>query len=195
MRMLRLTTMPPSEIDDQAARRLGDRQAGTDRGRHGLLDQPRPARAGVEGCVADGALLDFGDARRDAQQHARPRDQAHPVVDLVDEVLDHLLGHVEVADHAVAQRSDGDDAGGRAAEHALRLGAYGEHAARPRLDGDHAGLADHDPAIADVDEGVGSAEVDPDVAGEQAEERVEHWAECPLSSDVWVRRARSTARP
>ena len=59
--------------------------------------------------VADGALLDLGHARRDAEQHPRPRDQPDPVVDLVHEVLDHLLGDVEVADDAVAERADRDD--------------------------------------------------------------------------------------
>ena len=117
-----------ADVDDQAAGWLADGQARTDRRGHGLLDEPRPARAGVEGRVADGALLDFGHAARDADQHPRPRDEADAVVHLVHEVLDHLLGHVEVADDAVAQRPDGDDVGRRAAEHALRLGADGQHA-------------------------------------------------------------------
>ena len=43
-----------------------------------------------------------------------------------------------------------------------------------RVDGHHAGLADDDAAVADVDERVGRAEVDADVAGEEAEEGVEH---------------------
>ncbi len=41
-------------------------------------------------------------------------------------------------------------------------------------DGHHAGSAYHDPAVAHVDERVGGSEIDPDVAGEDAEERVEH---------------------
>jgi hypothetical protein len=38
---------------------------------------------------------------------------------LVDEVLDHLLGDVDVGDHAVAQRPDGLDVVGRLAHHQL----------------------------------------------------------------------------
>ena len=114
MRIERETTMPPSEMTATSVvpppmstisepGRLGHRQPGADRGGHRLLDEAGPARAGVERRVADGALLDLGHAGRDAEQHPRPRDQAHPVVHLVHEVLDHLLGHVEVADDPVAR--------------------------------------------------------------------------------------------
>ena len=61
-----------------------------------------------------------------------------PVVHLVDEVLDHLLGDVEVADDAVTERPDRDDVGGRPADHALRLGADREHPLGPRVDRDDA---------------------------------------------------------
>ena len=138
--------------------------------------RPRPAGAGVERGVADGPLLDLGDARRDAQQHPRPGDHADPVVDLVDEVLDHLLGHVEVADDAVAQRPDRDDVGRRPADHPLGLGADRQHALGLGVDRDDGRLAHDDAAVADVDERVGRPEVDPDVAGEEAEDAVEHLA-------------------
>ena len=154
--------------------RLADRQPGADRGGHRLLDRGRPSGAGVEGGVADGPLLDLGHARRDAEQHPRPGDHADPVVDLVDEVLDHLLGHVEVADDPVAQRPDRDDVGRRPADHPLRLGADGQDPLRLGVDRDDRRLADDDPAVADVDQRVGGPEVDPDVAGEEAEEAVEH---------------------
>ncbi len=164
---------PATDVDDQAAGRLTDRQAGADRGGHGLLDESRPACAGVEGRVTDGALLDLSHARRDADEHARARDQAHAVVHLVHEVLDHLLGHVEVADDSVAQRPDSDDVGRRAAEHALCLGADRQNPLGG-VDGYDARLADDDAAVADVDERVGGAEIDADIAREHAEEGVEH---------------------
>ena len=97
-----------------------------------------------------------------------------PVVDLVDEVLDHLLGHVEVADDAVAQRPDRDDVGRRPADHPLGLGADGQDPLGLGVDGHDGRLAHDDPAVADVDQRVGGPEVDPDVAGEEAEDPVEH---------------------
>ena len=184
-----------TDVDDEAAGRLADRQAGADRGRHGLLDEARPAGAGVERGVPDGALLDLGDAGRDAEQHPRPRDQPDPVVHLVHEVLDHLLGDVEVADDAVAQRADRDDVGRRPADHALGLRADRQHALRLGVDGDDAGLADDDAAVADVDQGVGRAEVDPDVAGEQAEEASSMLGCNSLLVDAGPGTARGEGRP
>jgi hypothetical protein len=52
--------------------------------------------------------------------------EAAPVVHLADEMLDHLLRHLEIGDHAVAQRADGLDVAGRAAEHQLGLVAHGQ---------------------------------------------------------------------
>ncbi len=167
---------PAADVDDEAAGRLADGEAGPDRGRHRLLDQAGPAGAGVERRVADRALLHLGHAGRDPQHHPRPRDEPDPVVDPVDEVLDHLLGDVEVADDAVAQGADRDDVRRRAADHPLRLGADRQDLLRLGVDRDDAGLADDDPAVADVDERVRRPEVDPDVAGEDAEDRVEHGA-------------------
>ena len=178
---------PAADVDDQAAGRLADRQAGTDRGGHRLLDQARPACAGVHRGVADGALLHLGHAGRDAEQHPRPRDEPDPVMDPVHEVLDHLLGDVEVADDAVAQGPDGDDVGRRPADHPLGLRADGQDAPGLGVDRDDGRFAHHDPAVADVDQGVGGPEVDPDVAGEDPEEAVEHDAE-------WILRRVGVAR-
>ena len=172
--MTATSVVPPPMSTMRLPGRLADRQAGADRGGHRLLDEAGPARAGVEGGVADGALLDLGHAGRDAEQHPRSRDHADPVVDPLHEVLDHLLGHVEVADDPVAQRADGDDVRRRPADHPLGLGADGEDLLRLGVDRDHRRLAHHDAAIADVDERVGGPEVDADVAGEEAEQAVEH---------------------
>ena len=123
--------------------------------------------------VPHGPLLHLGDTRGDPDQHPRPGDAGVSVVHLLDEVMNHLLGDVEVADHPVAQGPDGDDVGGSAANHAFRLGADGEHPLGPRVHGDDARLADDDPPVTHRDERVGGAEVDADVVGEQAEQAVE----------------------
>ena len=122
MRMLLLMTMPQADdgdlgrasadVDDHAAGRLADGKAGPDRGRHRLFDQARPAGARVHRRITHGPLLDLGHAGRDTQEHARARDQPDSIVHLAHEVLDHLLGHVEVADDSVAERPDGDDVRG-----------------------------------------------------------------------------------
>ena len=143
-----------TDVDDQAARRLADRQARADRGSHRLLDEACPAGTRVERRVADGALLDFGDAPRDAEHTPWTRDQPDAIVHPVHEVLDHLLGDVEVADDAVAQRADRDDVGRCPADHPLGLGPDGQHALRLCVDRDDGRLAHDDPAVANVDQRV-----------------------------------------
>ena len=141
-------------------------QAGADRGGHRLLDQVRLARAGRERGLLDRALLDAGDAGRHADDDARVRPAV--LVHLLDEVAQHLLGDVEVGDHAVLERPDRLDVAGRAAEHALGLDADGVHLARALVDRHHRRLGEHDAAAAHVDERVGRAEVDGHVAAAEA---------------------------
>ena len=113
-----------------------------------------------------------------------------------DEVLDHLLGDVEVADDPVAQRPDRDDVGRRPADHPLGLGADRQDPLASsrrwrRRDGSLMTM----PAVADVDERVGGPEVDPDVAGEEAEEAVEHGAGRVLRGVIGRRGAGRGRRP
>ena len=96
------------------------------------------------------------------------------VVHLRDEMPQHRLGHFEVGDDAVLQRTDGDDIGRRAAEHAFRLVADGEHFVRAGLHRHDRRLAQDDALILDVDERVGRAEIDADVVGEPAEKSIKH---------------------
>ena len=93
------------------------------------------------------------------------------LVHLLDEVAEHLLGDVEVGDHAVLERPDRGDRPGRAAEHPLRLDPDGVHLAVPLVDRDHRRLREHDAAPPHVDEGVGGAEVHRHVAAAEAGHR------------------------
>ena len=151
-----------ADVDDDVAGRLADRQARADRGRHRLLDQVGLAGAGRQARLLDRALLDAGDARRDADHHARVRPAV--LVHLLDEVPEHLLGHVEVGDHAVLQGPDRLDRARRAAEHPLGLDADGVDLAGARVDRDHATARTARSAPAHVDERVRGAEIDRHVA-------------------------------
>ena len=92
------------------------------------------------------------------------------VVRLADEVLEHLLRHLEVGDDAVLHRADGDDVAGRAAEHLLGVAADGFDLVGDLVDRDDRRLGDDDAAPLRVDERVGRAEVDRQIAGEQTKE-------------------------
>src|SRR4051795_12612200 len=86
------------------------------------------------------------------------------LVDLLNEVAKHLLGDVEVGDHAVLEWADRGDRPGRAAEHALGLDADGVDLAGALVDRDHARLGEDDSTAPNVDESVGRAKVDGHVA-------------------------------
>ena len=144
---------------------------GADRGRDALLDQLHLAGAGRLAGLLDGALLDLGDAGGHAHHDPRVREAA--LLRLADEVAEHLLGHLEVRDHALPQRPGGGDRRRGAADHALGLGADGVHRAGVGVDRDDRGLGEHDAAAAHVDERVGGPEVDREVAVAAAGERGE----------------------
>src|SRR5437764_1074031 len=95
------------------------------------------------------------------------------LVHFLDEVAQHLLGDVEVRDHAVLQRPDRADRSGRAPEHALRLEPDCVHIAGRLVDRDDRRLAQHDPAPAHVHERVGRAEVDGHVASAEPGQIIE----------------------
>jgi hypothetical protein len=109
-----------SDVDDHGAHRLGNGKARADRRRHRLLDQPHLGRAGVGGGVADRPALHRRRARGDADDDLGKRGKRDwAAVRLVDEVLDHLLGDVEIGDDPVAQRPDRLDVVGCLAHHQL----------------------------------------------------------------------------
>src|SRR5439155_688667 len=117
---------------------------------------------GVGRRFAHGPLFDFGDPGRNRNHHAWPR--PHPtVVHFRNKMPQHRFGDFEVRDHAVFQRADCDDVRRRPPEHALRFIADREHFVGASLHGHHRRLAQDDPLIFDVNQGIGRAEIDPDV--------------------------------
>jgi hypothetical protein len=152
-----------ADIDDHRPDRGGDRHVGADRGRHRLLDQIDSAGAGVRCGIADRAAFDRSRSRRHADHDFREAPGAHlAAVHLVNEVLDHLLGDIDVGDDSVAQRPDRLDLVRRLAHHQLGVLADGFHLldAVDGLDRDDRGLVEHDSAATDVDERVGGPEID-----------------------------------
>src|SRR5215218_7123320 len=89
---------------------------------------------------------------------------------LLDEVAQHLLGHIEVGDHAVLQRPDGADRPRGAAEHPLGLDPDGVNLTSAAIDRDDARLAQDDAAATHVDERVRGPEIDRHVTATEAGE-------------------------
>jgi hypothetical protein len=82
---------------------------------------------------------------------------------LLEEQANQALRDLEVGDRATAQRSDGDDVAGRAADHVPRRVAHGQHFLGAAVERDDGGLVEDDAATARVDERVRGTEVDGEV--------------------------------
>src|SRR5262249_48311965 len=153
-------------------------------GAQGVWNQEDLARGRLHGRITNRALLDLGDARGHADDDARVHERAPPV-HLADEVVEHLLRHVEVGDDTVLERPDGLDVPWRAPHHRLGLVPDGEHRMIGLVDGDDRGLVHHDALAADVHEGGGRGEVDCEVVGkESGEDAQQHVGALPSDCDT-----------
>ena len=143
---------------------------GADRRHHGLLHQMHFAGLGAIGRVHDRALFHLRDFGRHADHD--PRMHQHlAVVRLLDEVVQHLLGDFEVGDDAILHGLDGHDVARRTAQHLLGFLADGFHFAGVLVDGHDGRLVDHDAFAARVDQRVGRAQVDSEIARKNAKQR------------------------
>src|SRR5664279_1821436 len=155
---------PAADVDDHVPGRSADRDVRPDRRGEGLLDQVRLAGTGLEGRVANRALLDGGDPGRDADHHLRPRQRERALPGAADEVAEHRLGDDVIGDHAVLHRPDGGDVAGGPADHLASLLPDRDDAVVVG-DRDDGWLLDDDALALDVDDDVGRAEVDADLHG------------------------------
>jgi len=94
-------------------------------------------------------------------------------VDLLDEVAQHPLGHVEVGDDPIFERTHRDDVARGAADHAFSLDAHRDNLAVVGIERHHRRLVQHDAAAAHVDQCVRSTEIDRHVTAEESQ-RVAH---------------------
>ena len=103
-----------TDVNDHVPGRRRHVQPRTDRRRHRLLDQEHFPCTRGQRRLADGPLLDAGDARRHADHDPRPGQRA-PIVGALDEVAKHRFGDLEVGDDAVLDRPDRFDVARRSA--------------------------------------------------------------------------------
>ena len=155
----------PADIDDQMPDRFVDRQTGADRRRERLLDEghlfPSAGRHGL----FDGALLDLGALRRDADQDARLREPSRRhAAEHGGEVA---LGHLELGDRSLAQRSHGNDVAGIAADQIPGSLTDRDDGASVRVQRHDRRLVEDDPLALAVDDRVRRSEVDREVPPHQ----------------------------
>ena len=140
---------------------LGDVDAGADGGGDGLFDQIHLPGAGLDTCVDDGALLDLSDAGGHADND--PGLEEGHAGHLVNEFLQHFLGHVVVGDDALPQGTDGDDVAGGTAQHGLGLGAHLQQLAGVLVQRHHGGLVQHDALALHIYQNGSGTQIDTDI--------------------------------
>ena len=89
-------------------------------------------------------------------------------MNLPDEVKQHVLGDLEVRNHAVLERADGDDRAGGASQHLL--GFRTDRQNSPRIAGiilhrHDRGFVAHDPLPLHVNQGISGAQIDRQIVG------------------------------
>ena len=159
-----------ADVDDEGRNRIFDRQAGADRSCHRLLDQVRLARSRRERGLDDGIALDLRQPARDADDHGAPQATA---ADEPDELAEHLLGRLEVCDHAVPQRPGRDDRRRGATEHLPRLLADRIHLSGLLIHRHDRRLEEDDALAAAENDRVRRPEVDREI-GPGCERRQSH---------------------
>ena len=90
------------------------------------------------------------------------------VMHLLNEVAQHLLGHVEIGDDAILERADRGDRPRRPPKHALGLDPHGVDFAGALVDGNDRWFREDDAATANVDERVRRPEIDCHLASAEA---------------------------
>src|SRR5690606_32879219 len=154
-----------ADVDHHVAGRRIDRQPDSDGRCHRLGDHEHLLGPGTERAVTHCKLLDFRDPAGNTDDDARLHLEQVILDDERQEVAQHLLGDVEVGDHAVLHRTHRDDCLGCSPEHALGLEADALDLLRFAIDRHHRGLVEHDSLALYIDEGVRGTEIYGDLIG------------------------------
>jgi hypothetical protein len=122
-----------------------------------------------------------------------------PVDRVSQEVAQHLLGHLEVGDHTVAERPARSDRRRGPADHPLRLRPDRDYRVAALVDRDHRRLEQDDPLPAQVHDRVRGAEVDRQLAAAPPQvaqkTHAESMPEPPPAEFLSRRRCRTSRAP
>jgi len=109
--------------------------------------------------------------------HARFRHDGEALVHLTNEVVEHQLRDVKIADHPIFERPHRDNVGRGSADHAFGIGANAKRPLGFGVDGDHRRFINDDALARTSHERIRRAEIDADVTGEHPHDTVERIAQ------------------
>lgn len=132
---------------------------------HRLRDQRHFLGAGGAGGLVHRPALHLGDAGGNADDNPGTAEEGG-TDGLLDEVLEHFGGDVEIGDDAVLQGTHGGDGAGGAADHFLGLAAHGHHHVVFHVHRHHGRLPHDNPLAPHIYQRVGGPQIDPNIAVE-----------------------------
>ena len=153
-----------ADVNNHAANGFCHRKPHADSGGHGFLNELNPDGARFVSGFFDGMALHLGNAGRVSDEDTRPAETT-ALAGAFDKVAQHVVRHLEVGDNAFLERTDSHHAAGGTPHHALGFLAHGLHLVT--LHGNNGRLAQHNALVLNVDQGVGCAQVDPDIVREK----------------------------
>ena len=147
-----------SNIQNHISGGFLDGEANTDRGGHRFFNEKDFPGAGGFGGIAYCTPLHLGDTRRHTDDDSWP-DQRLSVVNLRDEVAKHGLRDFEIGDHTIFHRPDSLDRPRGPAHHAFGFRPHRQYLLRVPMNGHHGRFCEHHSFSPDVDQCIGSAQV------------------------------------
>ena len=153
-----------TDVQDHGALGREDVDARADGGGHGLLNEVGVPGAGAFAGLDDGPLLHLGGLAGHGDDGPGLEEDA-AAHHLLEEGGEHALRGVQVGDDPVLQGPEDQLIVRGPAQHLLGLLAQGGHLAGAALHGHHGGLPEDDALAPHVDEGIGGAQIHPDIGG------------------------------
>ena len=150
----------PANVHHHASFGLGDRNAGTQSGCHGFLNQINRPRTGTFGGFLNGAAFNFCGAGGDTNHHAWVG-KHFAIMHFLNKVFDHFLGDMKIRNHAVAQGTYRRNVGGGFSQHLFGIGPDGQNNFFIFYvgNGNHRRFIQHDPAPLNINQRVGRSQV------------------------------------
>ena len=153
-----------ADVNDHCAGRIENGQAGAECGCDRLGNKLNRTGACFFGSLLDGTAFNRRYAGGNADNDAGALDE-RAAERFFDELLKHRRGDIEISDHAVLERLDGNDGAGRSADDLLCLLADGAGLVGAGIDRDDRRLAHDDASAACIDQGIGRTEINSDISG------------------------------
>src|SRR5690606_1132836 len=119
---------------------------------------------------ANRTFLNFGGKTGDTDQNAGAGAEPAVFMNLADKMLQHLLGNLEIGNNTILQGADSSNIARSPAQHALGFCADRLHdlMAIMMANSHHRRFVEYDAASANIDQGIGSAEVNGEIVGKSS---------------------------